>query len=148
MTARRREIDFQLISRFLLLPLLLALCAASHAQKKPEQLAQQSSDAWLGLVDSGKYAESWQEASALFKSHVTKEQWQSALHATRDPLGKMLSRKLKSATYKTTLPGAPDGEYVVVQYESSFEHKQSTVETITPMLDKDGKWRVSGYFIK
>jgi hypothetical protein len=60
----------------------------------------------------------------------------------------MLSRKLKSATYKTTLPGAPDGEYVVVQYERSFEHKQSTVETITPMLDKDGKWRVSGYFIK
>ncbi|MGC9990066.1 MAG: DUF4019 domain-containing protein [Terriglobales bacterium] len=148
MTARRREIDFQLISRFLLLPLLLALCAASHAQQKPEQLAQQSSDAWLGLVDSGKYAESWQEASALFKSHVTKEQWQSALHATRDPLGKMLSRKLKSATYKTTLPGSPDGEYVVVQYESSFEHKQSTVETVTPMLDKDGKWRVSGYFIK
>jgi len=36
----------------------------------------------------------------------------------------------------------------VVQYESSFEHKQSTVETVTPMLHKDGKWRVSGYFIK
>jgi hypothetical protein len=60
----------------------------------------------------------------------------------------MLSRKLKSAKYTTTLPGAPDGEYVVIQFDSSFEHKQSAVETITPMLDKDGKWRVSGYFIK
>jgi hypothetical protein len=28
------------------------------------------------------------------------------------------------------------------------EHKQSAVETITPMLDKDGKWRISGYYIK
>jgi hypothetical protein len=63
-------------------------------------------------------------------------------------LGKLLSRKLKSATYKTTMPGAPDGEYVVIQYDSSFEHKQAAVETVTPMLDKDGKWRVSGYYIK
>ena len=128
--------------------MLLGICSAAQAQQKPEQLAQQSSDAWLALVDSGKYADSWQEASQLFKAAVTKEQWQNALRQTRDPLGKMLSRKLKSATYKTTLPGAPDGEYVVIQYESSFEHKQSAVETITPMLDKDGKWRVSGYFIK
>ncbi len=46
------------------------------------------------------------------------------------------------------MPGAPDGEYVVIQYDSSFEHKQAAVETVTPMLDKDGKWRVSGYYIK
>ena len=63
-------------------------------------------------------------------------------------MGKLLSRKLKSATYKTTMPGAPDGEYVVIQYDSSFEHKQAAVETVTPMLGKDGKWRVSGYYIK
>ena len=63
-------------------------------------------------------------------------------------MGKLLSRKLKSATYKTTMPGAPDGEYVVIQYDSSFEHKQAAVETVTPMLDKDGKWRVFGYYIK
>ena len=33
-------------------------------------------------------------------------------------------------------------------YASSFEHKKAAVETVTPMLDKDGHWRVSGYFIK
>ncbi|MGA9534411.1 MAG: DUF4019 domain-containing protein [Desulfobacterales bacterium] len=27
-------------------------------------------------------------------------------------------------------------------------NKTSAVETITPMLDKDGQWRVSGYYIK
>jgi hypothetical protein len=70
------------------------------------------------------------------------------MRATRDPLGKVLSRKLKSATYAKTLPGAPDCDYVVIQYDSGFEHKQSAVETVTPMLDKDGKWRVSGYHIK
>lgn len=148
MIVRFSQIESNFVSGFLALTLLLGICPAAQAQKKPEQLAQQSSDAWLALVDSGKYADSWQEASQLFKNHVTKEQWQGALHGVRDPLGKMLSRKVKSATYQTTLPGAPDGEYVVIQYESSFEHKQSAVETVTPMLDKDGNWRVSGYFIK
>jgi len=138
----------KLVSRFLALALLLGICSAVQAQQKPEQLAQQSADAWLALVDSGKYADSWQEASQLFKAAVTKEQWQSKLWASRDPFGKMVSRKLKSAIYATTLPGAPDGEYVVIQYESSFEHKQSAVEMVTPMLDKDGTWRVSGYYIK
>ncbi len=132
----------------LLFMTLLSLSARARAQQKPELLAQQSSDAWLALVDSGKYAESWQEAAQYFKNAVTKDQWGSAMHSTREPLGKAVSRKLRSANYATALPGAPDGEYVVIQYDSSFEHKQSAVETVTPMLDKDGKWRVSGYFIK
>ncbi len=42
----------------------------------------------------------------------------------------------------------PDGEYVVVQLETSFANKKAAVETVTPMLEKDGRWRVSGYFIR
>jgi Protein of unknown function (DUF4019) len=148
MIVRLRQIESKFVSGLLALTALLGIGSAVQAQQKAEQLAQQSSDAWLVLVDSGKYADSWQEASQLFKAAVTKEQWQSALRGSRDPLGKLLSRKLKSATYTKTLPGAPDGEYVVIQYDSSFEHKQSAVETVSPMLDRDGKWRVSGYYIK
>ena len=126
----------------------LLFCVTAVAQEKPEQLAQHSAESWLQGIDSGNYAGSWDQAAALFKGAVTKEQWKSALTATRTPLGKLVSRKLRSATYTKSLPGAPDGEYVVLQYDTSFEHKQSAIETITPMLDKDGVWRVSGYFIK
>jgi len=130
--------------------MLVFLCFSglALAEEKPEPVAQQSSDAWLALNDSGKYDDAYQEAAQYFKNAVTKDQWQSSMHASRDPLGKVLSRKVQSATYAKTLPGAPDGDYVVIQYDSSFEHKQSAVETVTPMLDKDGKWRVSGYYIK
>ena len=103
---------------------------------------------WLALVDAGKYAESWQDASQLFKSHVSSKQWQGAAKATRIPLGKLQSRNVKSATDKKTLPGSPDGQYVVIQYDSSFESKQSAVETITETLEKDGQWRVACDFIK
>jgi hypothetical protein len=136
------------VSALSVLMLSLWVCPVVQAQQKPEQLAQQSAESWLALVDSGKYVESWEQASRLFKAAVTKEQWQTALRASRDPLGKVLSRNLKSTVFTKTLPGAPDGEYVVIQYDSSFEHKQSAVETITPVLEKDGKWKVSGYYIK
>jgi hypothetical protein len=132
----------------LLFTLLLCVSASAQAPQKPEQLAQVSSDAWLNGVDSGRYAESWDEAAQSFKAAVTKEQWHSALDKVRTPQGKVLSRKLKSATYTKTLPNAPAGEYVVIQYDTNFEQKPGAVETVVPMLDKDEKWRVSGYFIK
>lgn len=122
--------------------------ATAPAQQKPEELAQKSAEAWLALTDSGKYAESWDESATAFKGAVTKDQWVDALKKVRAPLGALQSRKLKSASYAKNLPGAPAGEYVVIQFDTSFANKTSAVETITPMMDKDGKWRVSGYYIK
>jgi len=119
-----------------------------QANEVAEKAAIAVSGAWLSLVDEGNYAESWNQAAGLFKNAVTKEQWQSTVKAVRTPLGKAVVRKLKSKKYTETMPGAPDGEYVVIQYETTFENKKSAVETVTPMLDKDGKWRVSGYYIK
>ena len=55
---------------------------------------------------------------------------------------------LTANVYKTSVPGAPDGEYVVIQFQTIFEHKASAIETVTPSKEKDGAWRVSGYYIK
>lgn len=70
------------------------------------------------------------------------------MQAVRKPLGKLISRNVQMKIYKTVMPGAPDGEYVIIQFKTSFENKKTAIETITPMMDKNGKWRVSGYFIK
>lgn len=61
---------------------------------------------------------------------------------------KVISRVVSTKEFMTSLPGAPDGEYVVIQFKTSFENKKEAVETVTPKKDKDGKWRVSGYYIK
>jgi hypothetical protein len=60
----------------------------------------------------------------------------------------LVSRKVISARYATSLPGAPDGEYVVIRYETEFTNGKEAVETVTPCLEKDGSWKVSGYYIK
>jgi len=127
---------------------LAALVPTSFAQAQKEKAAEQVSEQWLALIDAGDYAKSWQEAAIVFRSSVSEQQWTQMLKSVRSPLGRVVSRKLASAHYTTQLPGVPDGDYVVVQFNTSFEHKKSAVETVTPMLDKDGKWRVSGYYIK
>ena len=124
------------------------ISCTSSSNTEAEDAAIKSAKAWLALVDNEQYGESWDEAARFFKNAVPKIQWQQTMKALRKPFGKKLSRELKSKSYRTSLPGAPDGEYVVIQFTASFEHKKSAVETITPMREKDGKWRVSGYYMK
>jgi hypothetical protein len=126
----------------------LALVPGASFSGEAEDQAVEAAAEWLELVDQGEFEKSWEEGATLFKSVVTVEQWRQALNTARNPLGELKSRKLKSAEYATSLPGAPDGEYVVIQFDTSFTNKKAAVETVTPMKDDDGVWRVSGYFIK
>jgi Protein of unknown function (DUF4019) len=125
---------------------LVGCGAAGNPQAETAAVA--AAEGWLSLIDDRQYAEAWEQAAQLFKGAVQNEQWVRTMETVRKPLGKTVSRELKSKQYRTTVPGAPDGEYVVIQFTTSFENKKSAVETITPMLDPDGQWRVSGYFIK
>ncbi len=122
-------------------------CSSSNISQE-ETAAVDAAKAWLSLVDGERYAESWEESAPFFKSAVGKEQWIQTIQSVRKPFGKNISRELKEKRYRSHLPGAPDGEYVVIQFKASFINKNSAIETVTPMLDKDGKWRVSGYFMK
>jgi hypothetical protein len=110
--------------------------------------ATKAADRWLKLIDAGDYKQSWETASSLFRNAVTEDRWATQVGSVRKPLGALVSRKLKRAQYATSLPGAPEGKYVVIQYDSVFQNKSAAVETVTPMLDKDGQWRVSGYYIR
>ncbi len=128
--------------------MLLMTSATLTAADGSEEVAQKAAEAWLLLTDQGKFEESWKAAAEVFQKSVTKEQWEKALAMAREPLGDLISRELKSAEATDTLLGAPEGDYVVLQFTTSFANKKEAVETVTPMLGEDGKWRVSGYFIK
>jgi opacity protein-like surface antigen len=142
------------MKRLAFVAMILVLCAAALRAADPaqsagaEKAAEASAQSWLALVDAGKYGDSWDAAAAVFRSALSREQWIQALDKVRRPLGKVVSRKLRGAQYATELPNAPKGEYVVIQFDAAFENKSGAVETITPAKDKDGTWRVSGYFIR
>lgn len=117
-------------------------------EKEKEKAALAAAQKWLLLVDSGNYGQSWEEASVYFKNFVTQKQWQESLNAVREPLGKVISREVGSIKYKKSLPGAPDGEYMVIKLVSSFANKELAVETVILAIEKDNIWRLSGYYIK
>jgi hypothetical protein len=128
---------------------LLAVLATSpvRAAEDPEKAAQAAAEKWLALVDAGNYAESYDSAASFFRKALSREQWVDAIGKARGPLGRLESRRLLGAKAMTELPNAPKGEYEVMQYEAKFPG-QTAVETITPMKDADGAWRVSGYYIR
>lgn len=132
--------------RIVLTCLLLAPLASLHAGDVEEK-AEAAALAWLALADSEQWTESWSQASTLFQGAVGQQQWAQQIRSVRGPLGEVLSRELKGAEHMTSLPGAPDGDYVVIQFDTVFENKAAAVETVTPMLDGE-EWRVSGYFIR
>jgi len=135
----------KLTTMVLLLPALLTPAFSSAEQEKA---AADAAIPWLALVDSGQYGESWFQASSDFRGAASKEQWIHALKTVRTPLGKLQSRQMKNANYTTKLPNAHPGEYVVLQYDTSYENAPTMVETVVMVKEKNGAWKLTGYFIK
>jgi hypothetical protein len=103
---------------------------------------------WLSGIDAGECDQSWKDAAGFFQKSITAEAWNEALTKFRKPLGAVKSRKLLDAKSAKSLPGVPDGEYVIMQFETVFAAKAEAVETVTFMLEKDGSWKAAGYFIR
>jgi len=134
--------------RIILLSFILAGSIAQSFGDNQTDQGVAAAKTWLGLVDAKQYKESWVEAAPFFKDRITENDWVKMISLARGPFGEVKSRELKAAKFATSLPGAPDGEYVVIQFKTSFANKADAIETITPMKDDKGVWRVSGYFIK
>jgi hypothetical protein len=117
-----------------------------HADENTDR-ATDAAKSWLEFIDTKEYKKSWTEAAPFFKEKVSEKDWEKMASSVCEPLGKVKSRQLIAAQFTKTLLGAPEGEYVVIQFKTNFENKPDSVETITPMKT-DGVWRVSGYFIK
>ncbi len=127
--------------------LLLATPLSGYADEAKEAAAKQAANEWLTLLDNRQYEASWKAAASVFRARIDSAKWVQMAASVRAPLGTLVERNLISATYTTTLPGVPDGEYVVLQYQTKFVNKAAAVETVTPMLDA-GHWRVAGYYIR
>jgi hypothetical protein len=134
------------------------VAGAAFAADAPEDAAQAAAATWLRLVDGGNYPASWDQAAKAFKGAVKQAEWGQVAAGVRAPLGKLVSRKLKSREYTEKAPTTRviggkvytlgDGRYVVIQYDAAFENKASAGETITVMADPNGAWRVSGYLVR
>ncbi len=143
----RRTATLALLTILLAASALVAQQTRSNDHTEEKKAALQSATAWLKLVDDEKYDASWQSASKEFQSSVSQEKWSQMAQTARSPLGALNSRQPRDSTYTTSVPGAPDGQYVILRFATSFANKKSATETVAMVL-QNGQWQVSGYFIK
>jgi hypothetical protein len=131
---------------------VLAWSPAWAQHEEAEAKAVEAAKALLALVDAGKNFESWDTLAPYYRGVFFKEKWDAWLINTRLPLGVVKSRTLSVKKYMTELEGAPKGEYVVIWFKTVFERmpkgQKEQIETVVPMLQRDGTWRVAGYTIK
>ena len=121
-------------------PVLVILAAPQNDEVRT------AGEAWLTLLDNRKYDDSYQEASASFRSDVSPEQWKQSLERYRDPLGPALSRSVARLNFAKQLRGAPDGNYAIFHFTTDFKNKEHVTERLT-LVEEDGKWKASAYAI-
>ena len=103
--------------------------------------------AWVELLDNEQWDASWQASGTMFKTQLASAQWVAMVQSVRKPLGRVSTRTLKSVVQTNTLPGAPAGDYQVLQFQTHFANKPDATETVVLSREKAG-WRVNGYFIR
>lgn len=126
--------------------LIVPIAAAQRASAVHK--GQEAAVAWLDLLDSGQYGASWDQAAIQLQRAVPRATWEARVRASRTPLGPVVARRLTWASYTETLPDLAVGQSVVLEYETRFENKVSAVETVTPVKDARGIWKVGAYSIR
>jgi hypothetical protein len=121
---------------------------SASAQDPRATVAQKEARIWLELTDRGDALASWTAAGKQFQNAISADKWADSLKQVRPPLGAVVERTMLSTQFKTSFPGAADGDYALVVFRSSFAKKIDSRETVTLEHEADGAWRVIGYFIR
>ncbi len=131
------------------LAILVSLLNPAYAQTDSDtSKAVAAAEAFVALIDAGKYAESWDGAAEAFRKAVTKEQWQAAAAQVQAQAGNKTSRALMAGANAPKAMRNAQGEFIVVQFSSTFTKIPHVIEIVSPMRDTDGVFRVSGYFLR
>lgn len=137
-------------SSLCVLALLLIAGSASPAYSQSTdqnvEAAQEAAQEWMALVDADEYEASWSEAAEFFKAQLTAEQWAQQVQQARGALDALQDRSLIAARHTTSLPNAPEGEYVIAQYRATYG-SEPLIETVT-LMQEESAWRVIGYYIQ
>ena len=118
--------------------------AANKANAEKESAGKLAAAGWLVLLDRRDWGRAWETSSAVFRGSVPLATWMDGIPKVREPLGAFVERTPANSSYKTTLEGRPEGEYVSVIFVSKFDKKELQ-EVVTTVRESDGKWRVTGY---
>jgi len=128
-------------------PTAPAAPAADPATAAKEAAAAKAAGEWLKLIDGAEYGKAWDECAPVFRERVTRQQWVDGVPKNRAEFGAFKSRTMTGTAYRASIPGAPEGDYVMVRFTSEFEKNPAGEEVVTVMM-QSGAWRPVGYLLR
>lgn len=145
--------SFSLLTAGLLCLALLSTPAAAQDQEAQDQEAQnpadqteqarEAADAWLALFDADDIEATYEMAAETFKTQVEMQDWEAQAAQVKQAVGELDGRTYMETTYADELPQAPEGDYMIVQYDTQYANLNVT-EFVILVLDED-TWRMVGF---
>ena len=123
--------------------LLSFTCSAETFSSQAIAIAETFS----ATIDAQNYQAAYQSGSKFLHLTAPESQWVSETERTREILGSTQQRKLIAVKSISTYPGLPDGEYMLVFFETKMENKAKAAEVLL-MAQIDGAWKVCSYHLK
>jgi hypothetical protein len=120
----------------------------SKISPEDEAAAVEGAKAWLLVMDVGRYADGWRQASKFLRESVPEDKWVETMQAVRNPMGALVTREVKSTEFRRMMAHTLKGKYLIIDFETAFSNKPTAAESITQIKEKDGVWRVAGYHIE
>jgi hypothetical protein len=95
---------------------------------------------WLDLRDGGRYLKAWNQSTFL----LPRAAWIRTQEMLYERKGNVISRRLEAEE----LSPARNPERILFRYTTKFEKGPPVTEMVYAIPNPDGKWVVSGYFVK
>lgn len=134
---RRSDRDVFKVTR-----LTMPASETAEASEAKLEAAVRAAEAWLKLIDAGKYTEAWEEAAAITRKSIPKEQVIQGHQELARKNGKRLTRSLAGREFERMASGALSPNHVLLTYHTNFEFVGARNETLGCVLEADGRWRV------
>jgi hypothetical protein len=110
-------------------------------------------DKWLGEMDDGDYDQAWNDASDSFRLHGDATRWDAFAVKNRQPLGRLVDRKIDFAPRFFNEMSRANGEkvegvFAYVQFRETFENPPAIKENVVFEREESGDWKAFSYALK
>lgn len=103
-----------------------------------QQQATATARRFLEHLDRQEMETAWLLMTPHFRDLHDALTWQEEQQTLRRVYGPLISRNSKAFSCRETFYHAPDGNYAIIQFDTSFQNKSSATETVIIDLKESG----------
>ncbi len=117
-----------------------------NAGSYPER-AVEAAYAFVEVVDQGDTLAAYWSGAALLQLANDEQQWVRQTERVRRLMGETLLRTLKTTRSVSNFSGLPDGDYLLISFETQTTNKQRMVEVLL-VQNSTGIPKICAYLIR